>query len=168
MSAEDIVIRRATLDDAQALSDYMNALADENLEQLSGLRPAPEEESKFVRKADEAECASILIALDGMRVVGLIDLWGGTGSHNRHTGRLGMSVLAPYRRKGIGRALLNRVVEEAKTWPDFCRIELEVVPWNEPAIRLYETAGFVLEGTKRNAGRLRGKLTDLMLMALVW
>lgn len=168
MSVEDIIIRRASLDDAQALSEYMNALADENLEQISGRRPTPEEESDFVRKAADAKHAVILIALDGPHIVGLVDLWACTGSYNDHTGRFGMSVLAPYRRKGIGRRLLNGVVAEAKAWPDFCRIELEVVPWNESAIRLYETAGFVREGTKRKAGKFKGKLSDLMLMALVW
>ena len=168
MSAEDIIIRRALLDDAQALSDYMNALADENLEQMTGLRPTPEEERAFVRKYAEAERAAILVALDGARIVGLLDLWGGTGSYNRHTGRVGLSVLAPYRRKGIVRSLLNGAVEEAKRWPDFCRIELEVVPWNEPAIRLYEAVGFVREGMKRKAGKFKGKTTDLLLMALVW
>ena len=56
----------------------------------------------------------------------------------------------------------------AKSWPGFCRIELDVVPWNTTAIRLYEAHGFTVEGTKRRAVNFRGRPDDLVLMALVW
>ena len=98
----------------------------------------------------------------------MLDLWAGEKPINRHAGRLGTSVLAPYRRKGIGWRLLDGAIHEAKNWPGFCRIELEMVPWNEPAIRLYESVGFTTEGSKRKAAILAGKTVDLVQMALVW
>ena len=166
--APNIVIHRATVDDAEALSNFMNVLADETLDIIPGLRLTPEEEREMLQKESDKERAFTLLALDGTHVAGALNLWAEEESHVRHGGRLGMSVLAPYRRKGIGRKLLETAIGEAKRWPGFCRIELEVVPWNEPAIRLYDSMGFVREGTKRKATNIRGKLDDMILMALVW
>jgi putative acetyltransferase len=63
---------------------------------------------------------------------------------------------------------MKAAIDETKKWPSFCRIELEVVPWNKPAIHLYESLGFVREGVKRKAANYGGKPTDSALMALVW
>lgn len=167
MSVADVVILRATPDDAEALSEYVNALADENLKQLSGLRPSPQEERDFLHKASENKRALVLIALDDARIVGVLDLWPGDRVYNRHAGRLGMTVLTPYRRNGIGRKLLEIAIDEAKKH-DLNRIELEVVTWNQPAIRLYESHGFVREGTKQRGAIFKGEPMDLLLMALVW
>jgi len=76
--------------------------------------------------------------------------------------------LQRYRRKGIGRRLLAAAIQQAKQWPGFCRIELDVVPWNVAAIRLYESAGFVHEGTRRKAANYRDAPHDVLMMALVW
>ena len=53
-------------------------------------------------------------------------------------------------------------------WPGVCRLELEVVPWNLPAIGLYRSLDFVVEGTKSKAINLRGQPEDLIMMALTW
>jgi RimJ/RimL family protein N-acetyltransferase len=109
-----------------------------------------------------------MVALSGHDIVGVLDLWAGDKPHNRHVARLGTSVLADYRRRGIGRRLLRSAIREATAWPGFCRIELDVVPWNAAAIRLYQSEGFVHEGTKRKAINIAGKMADLNVMARVW
>lgn len=168
MSIINIVIRRATIDDAEALSNFTDILADEQLDTIAGLRFSPEEERDFLQKASDKERAFVLIALDGMRIVGMLNLSAAIELHYCHAARLGMSVLAPYRRKGTGRKLMETAIGESKAWPGFCRIELDIVPWNEPAIRLYDSLGFVREGMKRKAAKYHGKPVDLILMALVW
>jgi len=168
MTATNIVQRPAITSDAKSLAKFLDALADENLDTVSGIRPTAAAEAEFIERAAQSERALILIALDGNDVIGMLDLWGGEKPINQHMGRLGTSVLAPYRRKGVAQNLLRAAIHEARTWPDFCRIELDVVPWNEPAIRLYETAGFIREGTKRKAALIAGKPVDVVQMALVW
>jgi RimJ/RimL family protein N-acetyltransferase len=46
------------------------------------------------------------------------------------------------------------------------RIELEVYGSNKSAIRLYERAGFVVEGVKKRARKLDGEYDDLVQMAV--
>jgi RimJ/RimL family protein N-acetyltransferase len=165
----DVVIREAIEADAKALSLYMATLLAENLATMNR-RPAPsvEDEVAFIRKAANAERAAIVLAAKGERVVGLLDFWAGDSYHNRHAGRFGMSVAEDWRGKGVGRRMLEALIAKTKTWPGFCRIELDVLPWNAPAIALYESLGFTLEARRKKAVDLQGEPEDMLLMALVW
>ena len=168
MSPADINFRKGVPDDAAALSAYINVLADEGGDTIPNTRFSPEEERQFLEKAAKQDRAFFLLACDGPAIVAVLDIWAGERPFNRHAGRLGMSVLSGYRRMGIGRRLLDMAIEETKTWPGFCRIELEAVPWNIPAIRLYESRGFVREGLKQKGAKLRDEPHGVVLMALVW
>ena len=46
------------------------------------------------------------------------------------------------------------------------RVELEVFASNRPAIRLYESLGFVVEGIKRRGRKLDGAYDDVLEMTL--
>jgi RimJ/RimL family protein N-acetyltransferase len=105
------------------------------------------------------------VALDGERVVGWIDITIPTLEGFEHTGRLGMGMLRPYRGQGIGKRLLDRALDAARA-RGVERVELEVYALNTPAVRLYEKAGFVAEGTKRRARKLEGEYEDMIFMAL--
>ena len=45
------------------------------------------------------------------------------------------------------------------------KLELHVFPWNEPALRLYESFGFEREGYRRRHYRRDGDHVDAILMA---
>lgn len=47
------------------------------------------------------------------------------------------------------------------------RIEVHTTPQNSPSVRVAERLGFVLEGTKRQAGMLAGRRVDLLLFSLL-
>jgi ribosomal protein S18 acetylase RimI-like enzyme len=163
-----IIIRRATIDDAEALSRFTHEIADEGIDTVSGQRHTVDQERASLEQTNAEERAFFLIALDGPRIVGLLNLRGEKKPHYRHAGRLGMAVARPYRRMGIGRRLLETAIQETKGWPGFCRMELIVAPWNAPAIELYRSMGFVQEGIMRKGANLRTAPHDMILMALVW
>ncbi|MBR5472577.1 MAG: ribosomal protein S18-alanine N-acetyltransferase [Clostridia bacterium] len=58
-----------------------------------------------------------------------------------------VAVLPPYRRNGIGKALLEYVIADCKDTLEF--ISLEVRVSNAPAIALYERAGFKEVGLRK-------------------
>ncbi|GEM_PF-131267 len=68
----------------------------------------------------------------------------GWGFVNANTPELSMAVLPAYRGKGIGTALLTKLIEAAQT--RYPALSLSVDPQN-PALRLYQRAGFVTVGT---------------------
>ena len=167
--ADDVVVRRAREDDAAAMADYMAALTAERLETITPREaPSVEDERDWVLQAGFAERGMILVAEAKGQVIGLLDFWGGERPDNRHAGYFGMSVAKAWRGRGVGRRMLQSVIEEARDWPGFCRIELECVVWNAPAIGLYESLGFKVEGRMVKAINLRGKPEDMLVMALTW
>lgn len=167
--ADSIFVRPATQADGEGMAVFLSALSAEAPDTISR-RPAPtaDEESAFVRRAEEAERAFVLLALDSCEVVGLLDLWAGRGPHIRHSAAFGMSVAKTRRNQGIGRRLLGAAMRQALSWDGFCRLELEVAAWNAPAIRLYEGCGFGVEGRRVKSLNLRGTAEDALLMARTW
>ena len=164
-----IFIRPAEPGDGVAMSDYVSRLVAEKLDTiLLNHEISPAEEEETIRRFAADEHSVFLLALDGERVVGMLDIRGHEHPAKRHWGVFGMSVDASYRGQGVGRRLLERGIAEARSWPGFCRLELGVTPWNTRAIELYERLGFVHEGVKRKAINLRGEPEDDLLMALVW
>ena len=84
----------------------------------------------------------------------------------RHCGSFGLSVLRKYWALGLGRALSEAIVLEARQL-DFTRIELRVRHDNPRAISLYETLGFQVEGRLRDAFMVDGVAYDDLIMGLV-
>jgi len=169
LGVDQVEVRRAREADAAALCDYMAGLIAERLDTISQREiPSVADEREWILHASLVERGLILLALAGDDVVGVLDLWAGERPDNRHAGRFGMSVARGWRGLGVGRRLLGRSIEEARGWPGFCRLELECVAWNAPAIALYESLGFILEARMHKAINLRGRPEDMLLMALTW
>jgi RimJ/RimL family protein N-acetyltransferase len=106
------------------------------------------------------------VALKDEDVVGWCDISLMRREGFTHCGRLGMGVHKDYRRRGIGKRLIERTIARAKE-KGLERIELEVFASNRPAIRFYERVGFVMEGVKRKARKIDGAYDDLIGMALL-
>ena len=105
------------------------------------------------------------VALNGEGVIGWCDISPIKFEGFTHCGRLGMGVHKGFRRLGIGTRLIEQTISKAKE-KGLERIELEVFASNSPAIRLYEKAGFVVEGVKKKGRKLDGEYDDLVEMAL--
>jgi RimJ/RimL family protein N-acetyltransferase len=167
--ASQVKVRRAREADAAALCEYMAALMGERLDTISAREiPTVADERDWILHANTVDRGMIVIAVAGEAVIGALDLWAGERPDNRHAGRFGMSVARPWRGRGVGRKLLTRAIEEARGWPGFCRIDLECVAWNRPAIALYESLGFRTEARMEKAINLRGRPETMLLMALTW
>lgn len=79
---------------------------------------------------------------------------------------LGMSVAIGARGRGLGGQLLDALVATARELGAH-KAELQVWPHNEPALRLYLSRGFVVEGRIRaHYRRASGQVWDSILMGL--
>jgi putative acetyltransferase len=108
---------------------------------------------------------SFVAVLDG-QLVGMAGLHVGSGKL-RHAGSLGMMVHDQFQGRGIGRELLETLLHLADNFLGLTRVELEVFPDNERAIRLYEGCGFEHEGRKRKAVWRHGEHQDVLIMGRV-
>jgi len=156
-------VRAATRDDAEELGAALKVVVDE--ERWLALQPpvtAAEMAESMRARLDEGQKLFALVDGEGGEtLVGLLNL---RPTRIEGVWSIGMWILPAHRGKGGGRMLLDAAIEAKPA--DAHKIELEVWPDNEAAIRLYERAGFEREGLRRDHYRRRdGKLRDSVIMA---
>lgn len=101
------------------------------------------------------------------QVIGLVSADGKQRRAIRHRASVGLSVAHDWRRRGVGRALMERVISWARASGVITRLELEVLARNDAAIHLYERLGFEREGLIRRALLRHGEYLDEYSMSLL-
>lgn len=114
---------------------------------------------RFFLQELRVPCArSLLAVLDG-KTVGYIIFWFLPSEADIHN----VAVHPAQRRQGIGRSLLQAVIDEAGR-QGLSRITLEVRKSNEAAQRLYQSLGFVSQGLRKGYYSDDGE--DALIMVL--
>ena len=161
-----VVVRAARPDDAAALVELAVAVGSEPEAWLLNTDSwrSVGDERRYLRALKRHPDAAVFVAEDDGRVVGRLSVARDPHRASSHVADLGLMVAAGHRRRGIGRALLERAVAWARE-AGIRKLELHVFPWNEPAIRLYEQFGYEREGFRRDHYRRGDEYVDAILMA---
>jgi ribosomal protein S18 acetylase RimI-like enzyme len=107
------------------------------------------------------------VAVSNQQVVGFSAIIFPTLDSLSHSGTLAMGVIPPYRRRGVGRALLETAIAHAFSTPAHQRVQLEVISDNHAAISLYKQLGFIIEGVAKQAVVQENGYKDIVHMALL-
>jgi RimJ/RimL family protein N-acetyltransferase len=101
-------------------------------------------------------------------LVGTVALEYSAKHKTRHSALLiGMYIQTAWRRAGAARALLSAAIASAAARPEIQSVRLTVTEGNEPAIRLYQSVGFVAWGTEPQAIRTSAGLKGKTHMSLL-
>lgn len=114
---------------------------------------------RFFRQEMQVECARSFLAESEGRIAGYILFWLLPGEIDIHN----IAVHKDFRRRGLGRSLLENVIVEARSHAS-SRITLEVRKSNMVAQKLYESVGFDFSGVRKGYYSDDGE--DAFLMAL--
>jgi ribosomal protein S18 acetylase RimI-like enzyme len=162
-TAAPIELRRLSSDDATLFREI----------RLEGLERDPDAFSSTF----EIECAqplsffaerigrsTVFGAFRGSELLGVAGFVVQPGAKHAHKGLLwGMYVRPQARQAGIGRKLVEAVIEHARHHVEL--IQLSVIKENEAARRLYASLGFEEYGIDRRGAKYRGEYHDDVLMA---
>lgn len=161
--AEDVTIRPIEPADADGYTAVFEAVAAEGKWIGTEVPIEPERIARIRASATaprDDEFSAVAVAEE--RIVGFAHV--GIDIQRAH---LGMAILDGHRGAGIGTRLLDACIEWTRG-TDAHKIDLEVWPHNGAARRLYERAGFVIEGRRRRHWRRdNGELWDSIEMSLV-
>jgi ribosomal protein S18 acetylase RimI-like enzyme len=165
-----VTIREAKPADAAALLAHLKALVAEPDINIP-LSPDEvtmtlEQEKAILADFDASPRAIMLVAeAPGEGIVGELSLKAISSRRAvQHVATLGMSVKHGWRGKGIGRMLMAAALEWAPT-AGLRRIELYVYERNEPALELYKSFGFEIEGKRKQFIREGDTYLDDYVMA---
>lgn len=110
--------------------------------------------------------SSFLFCIYDNNIIGCIDYHGGTQKRLEHTGMFAISVLKEYWNIGIGRILLESLIEWAKLTNIIKKINLKVKEDNGKAIKMYKKYGFIEEGKISRDYFIDGKFYSSIEMGL--
>lgn len=167
MTVDEVTIRRATIDDVDAVLDLRAAVASEGVwigaEVPLDLEGDRAKHLESIEKMEAGERRLFLVAVRGDEIIGTLFV----GEGPEGIGDLGMNLAADARGHGLG----QRLMDEAVSWArdvGLHKLALQHWPWNRRARRLYERVGFVEEGyLRRHYRRKDGSVWDAVIMGLV-
>ncbi len=166
-----IEIRKFSKRDVERTKDFMifiNLLVEEKAKLLLNKKQTLKDEERWVRIREKnigKKKEVFLIAEDKGKIVGTSSLRLREGAEN-HVGEFGISIIDGYRRIGLGKFLMNEVIELAKKElkGKLKIIRLSVFSNNKPAIGLYEKMGFKIVAKIPKQLKYKNRLVDEIVM----
>ena len=163
----DVVVRRYRTDDIDAVHEILLEPAI-----IHGILQLPHSSFDARKKHFESwlsggnEHIMLVAEVDGT-IVGGASVHRNVRPRMQHVAAIGMNVSEAWHGKGIGGALMDELLRLADNWLQIRRVELSVFVDNEPAIGLYRSRGFEVEGTHRMFAFRDGEFVDAYTMARV-
>jgi RimJ/RimL family protein N-acetyltransferase len=162
------VIRKPDENDAGNIIRYSKILfasTDQVLTTAAEYTITLENEKIWINNLNENPKSKVLIAELENQIVGLLFFIPNTKIKNAHTGEFGVSVHPAFQSIGIGRALIETLLDWAKGNSAIEKVYLNVFATNQYAIKLYEELGFMEEGRHIKAVKqVTGEYIDTIQM----
>ncbi|MDC7703608.1 GNAT family N-acetyltransferase [Vogesella indigofera] len=154
-------LRHSELDDAAGVAALM---AHDSVQANTLQLPYPDENA-WRQRLNSGDLGLVAEAADGS-IVGNAAIWQPSDNPRlAHIAELGISVHPAQHGQGVGSALFQALLQQARNYLPYRRLQLKVFSDNAPAIALYEKHGFVTEALLRGDGLRHGGYHDCLLMA---
>ncbi len=162
------MVRKPDENDAANIISYSKILfasTDQTLTTLEEYTITVENEKAWINNLNNNPKSNLLIAEMANQIVGLLFFISNTKIKNAHTGEFGVSVHPDFQGIGIGRVLIETLLDWAKENAAIEKVYLNVFATNEQALRLYKDLGFIEEGRHIKAiKQVTGEYVDAIQM----
>lgn len=164
-----IIIRYPKVEDAEAMTDYINEVsAEQTFIAFQGKKFTLEEERAVIQSAldDFKKKNHIkLVVFSGEKMIAIADISMSRKDAMKHEGAFGISVLSEFRGQGVGKMLMQVTIDEAlKHIPQLKIISLGVFGNNDIAIQMYKDFGFTEFGRLPEGILHKGQYVDHVYM----
>jgi RimJ/RimL family protein N-acetyltransferase len=153
---QQFIIRKAVQEDAESLLLHFKKVLTENpnffATTIEEFNITVAEEVEFIHNLEKN--GLLLVAEVTGKIIGMLNFQLSPRKRFSHQGMFGMSIQEAYTNMGIGRSLINQLLDWAKNDPRVEKVSLEVFSNNERAIHVYRKLGFVEEGRRVKAAKL--------------
>jgi len=162
VNARATAVRAAREDDAAPICAIYNQGIEDRIATLETELRTPEERRQWM--AARGPRHPVIVA----EVNGAVAGWGSLNRYNPraaydHVADFSVYVERQWRGRGVGRRLLERLIELAREI-GYHKMMLSAFPWNEGGVALYERMGFTTVGICHEMGLLDDRWVDTILM----
>lgn len=169
IDGKEVVLRFPKKDDVNKFLDYINILIEEKTMILMMEKITLEEEREWLEgtiKGIENDIKiMIMIEIDNQVIANAtVQRIAKRRNANEHIGNFGVAIRKEYRRKGLGKLLLEMLIEMAKKEWKIELAQLSVYDSNKPARELYNILGFKEVGRIPKGVKFYNKYMDEIIM----
>lgn len=164
-----LTLRPAKATDAAKMITYLNQVGGESDNLLfgaDGFHFTVEQEENFVNQAAEDKETLMLLGLIEEEIVSIAHIGGAKRKRIAHNSDLGISVKKSHWGLGIGKAVMEELIQFGRTSDVIQIISLGVKKSNTNAIALYTKLGFEEIGRHKRFFNVNGEYDDEILMDL--
>ncbi|WP_249871407.1 GNAT family N-acetyltransferase [Oceanobacillus saliphilus] len=161
------MIREAVMDDGEELASLIQKVESESpymLYEAGERNITPENQSKIINKLNQEENSTVFVTVKEGRLVGYLFAIGGNARKNKHSAYIVIGIEKNYRGLGIGTEMFRKM-EDWASKQKIHRLELTVIEENLAGVKLYEKAGFEVEGKKRDSLYMNDRFVDEYYMS---
>ncbi|MQR96008.1 GNAT family N-acetyltransferase [Fictibacillus phosphorivorans] len=165
-----VIIRKATEDDAQNMIEFYNVVGGESDFLSFGANEFKrdlEEYKNYITATSKESNSIILIAEIDSTIIGIATINSPQNERTKHVGTLGIVVSEAYTGIGLGKGLMNELLEWARLNNITKKINLVTNENNVKAIELYRKLGFEKEGLLKNDNFFKGTYHNTVVMGLL-
>lgn len=166
---KEVIIAEATKEDAQRIIDFYNIVGGETDFLSFG-------KDEFTRNADEygaflaatqlEQNSIILLATLNGEIISIASINSTQKNRIKHVGTLGIVISEQFTAQGLGRKMMEQLIDWAATNGVTRKISLVTREDNALAIALYEKLGFEKEGLLKNDTFINGHYFHTLMMGL--
>jgi len=160
-------IREVTTQDAQEMLHYLQQIGGESHNLSFGAEGLPideKQEEAIISQYQRHTINKQWCAVKDQHIIGVCDLHVPDRKRMQHRASLAISVRKPYWHQGVGHALMQTMMDYAKTKKQITMIALEVLTDNARAIALYQHFGFQKVGTMHQFFQIENIFYDADIM----
>lgn len=167
---KEVIIREAKQEDAQSMINFYNVVGGEtdflSFGKNGFSRPLHDYEN-FIESTKAAHNSIILLATLDDELIGIASITSNPKARTKHVGTLGIVIAEKYCGFGLGRKLMEELIEWARGNGTTKKIHLVTRADNERAIELYKKVGFKEEGLLEQDTYINGVYYNTLIMGLM-
>ncbi|MBO9129256.1 GNAT family N-acetyltransferase [Bacillus sp. 165] len=165
-----VMIREATKENAQRMIEFYNIVGGEtdflSFGENEFTMPLIEYEN-FIETTKQEQNSIILVATIEEEIVSIASITSNQKAKSKHVGTLGIVVAQKYCGLGLGRILMDTLIEWAISNGITKKISLVTTEHNHRAIELYKKVGFEEEGLLKKDNYVNGTYYNTLVMGLI-
>jgi ribosomal protein S18 acetylase RimI-like enzyme len=166
----EVTIREATKEDAQNMIDFYNIVGGETDFLSFGVNEFKrelQEYEEYITATSKEPNSIMLLALIDSEIISIATINSSQKERTKHVGTLGIVISKKYTGLGLGRILMNDLIDWAKQNGVTKKVSLVTNESNTIAIELYKKLGFEVEGLLKKENCIRGAYNNTVMMGLI-